>query len=78
MDGGGKVKNVCPFPWERGRCRISHCAGRNWEGMTISSEIGLTREALAHALETFTLSMDSNQRSYAWEKDNVTELFQDI
>jgi len=43
-----------------------------------SNEIGISREALANALKTYELSMDSNQRSYAWEKENVTELFQDL
>lgn len=42
------------------------------------SEIGITREALANALKTFQLSMDSNQRSYAWDVQNVRELFQDL
>jgi hypothetical protein len=46
--------------------------------VTISSEIGISREALANALKTYELSMDSNQRSYAWEKENVLELFQDL
>jgi hypothetical protein len=43
-----------------------------------SNEIGISREALANALKTYTLSMDSNQRSYAWDRENVTELFQDL
>jgi hypothetical protein len=43
-----------------------------------SNEIGISRESLANALKTYQLSMDSNQRSYAWEKENVTELFQDL
>ena len=43
-----------------------------------SNEIGICREALANALKTYSLSMDSNQRSYAWEKENARELFQDL
>lgn len=46
--------------------------------LTISSEIGIGHEALANILKTQELSMDSNQRSYAWEKENVKELFQDL
>lgn len=46
--------------------------------MTVSSKIGIGHEALANILKTQELSMDSNQRSYAWEKGNVEELFQDI
>jgi hypothetical protein len=46
--------------------------------LTQSNEIGISREALANALKTFELSMDSNQRSYAWDKQNVVELFQDL
>ena len=46
--------------------------------MSISVEIGIDREALASALRKYKLSMDSNQRSYAWDKDNVLELYQDI
>ena len=46
--------------------------------VSVSSEIGISHEALANILKTQELSMDSNQRSYAWEKENVQELFQDI
>jgi hypothetical protein len=46
--------------------------------VSISSEIGIGHEALANILKTQELSMDSNQRSYAWEKENVKELFQDL
>ena len=46
--------------------------------MSQSDEIGISREALANALKTFELSMDSNQRSYAWERENARELFQDL
>lgn len=44
----------------------------------VSSEITIGHEALAHILKTQELSMDSNQRSYAWERENVQELFQDL
>jgi hypothetical protein len=43
-----------------------------------SNEIGISREALANALKTNQLSMDNNQRSYAWGKENIIELFQDL
>lgn len=46
--------------------------------MTVTSKIGIGHEALANILKTQELSMDSNQRSYAWERENVKELFQDI
>jgi uncharacterized protein with ParB-like and HNH nuclease domain len=46
--------------------------------VSISSEIVIGHEALANILKTQELSMDINQRSYAWEKENVKELFQDL
>jgi len=46
--------------------------------VSISSEIGIGHEALANILKTQELSMDSNQRSYAWNGENVKELFQDL
>jgi hypothetical protein len=46
--------------------------------MSITSKIGIGHEALANILKTRELSMDSNQRSYAWEPEHVLELFQDL
>lgn len=46
--------------------------------MTVSSQIDISHNALANILSTRELSMDINQRSYAWEKENVKELFQDL
>lgn len=51
---------------------------RSPKSVKVSSEIGIGHEALANILKTQELSMDSNQRSYAWEKENVKELFQDL
>jgi Protein of unknown function DUF262/Protein of unknown function (DUF1524) len=46
--------------------------------VTISSQIEISHDALANILSTRELSMDINQRSYAWEKEHVKELFQDL
>src|SRR5262249_5206945 len=46
--------------------------------MATAGEIEILREAIGHALADNTLVVPMYQRSYAWEGEQVNELFQDI
>lgn len=45
---------------------------------TAPEQIAIDRETIGHALKDRTLWVPIHQRSYAWEKEHVTDLYQDL
>ena len=41
-------------------------------------QIAIDRETIGHALKDRTLYVPIHQRSYAWEKEHVADLYQDL